>query len=81
MKSTLLKLMISDSLLKVKHVTIHHVLFERQERKGFELKLKEVTQKLDTLASKDDTSFDVLVRDFKASVMARNLDLRFCIHH
>ena len=48
---------------------------ERQERKGFELKLKEVTQQLDTLASKDNASFDVLVRAFTASVMARNLDL------
>ncbi|QSE46930.1 hypothetical protein JW980_06005 [Acinetobacter johnsonii] len=48
---------------------------ERQERKGFELKLKEMTQQLDTLASKDNASFDVLVRAFKASVMARNLDL------
>ncbi|AXY57092.1 hypothetical protein CDG60_11265 [Acinetobacter chinensis] len=48
---------------------------ERQERKGFEAKLKEVTQQLDTLASKDNASFDVLVRAFKASVMARNLDL------
>ena len=48
---------------------------ECQERKGFELKLKEVTQQLDTLASKDNASFDVLVRAFKASVMARNLDL------
>lgn len=48
---------------------------ERQERKGFELKLKDVTQQLDTLASKDNASFDVLVRAFKASVMARNLDL------
>jgi len=48
---------------------------DRQERKGFELKLKEVTQQLDTLASKDNASFDVLVRAFKASVMARNLDL------
>ena len=48
---------------------------ERQERKGFELKLKEVTQQLDTLASKDNASFDVLVRAFKASIMARNLDL------
>ena len=48
---------------------------ERQERKGFEAKLKEVTQQLDTLASKDNASFDVLIRAFKASVMARNLDL------
>lgn len=48
---------------------------QRQERKGFELKLKEVTQQLDTLASKENASFDILVRAFKASVMARNLDL------
>ncbi|CAB1212428.1 ABUW_2363 family tetratricopeptide repeat lipoprotein [Acinetobacter bouvetii] len=48
---------------------------ERQERKGFEAKLKELTQQLDTLASKDNASFDILVRAFKASVMARNLDL------
>ena len=48
---------------------------ERQERKGFEAKLKQVTQQLDTLASKDNASFDVLIRAFKASVMARNLDL------
>ena len=48
---------------------------ERKERKGFEAKLKQVTQELDTLASRDDASFDILVRAFKASVMARNLDL------
>ncbi|TCB65863.1 ABUW_2363 family tetratricopeptide repeat lipoprotein [Acinetobacter sp. ANC 4178] len=48
---------------------------ERKERKGFETKLKQVTQELDTLAARDDASFDILVRAFKASVMARNLDL------
>jgi hypothetical protein len=48
---------------------------ERKERKGFEAKLKQVTQELDTLAVRDDASFDILVRAFKASVMARNLDL------
>jgi hypothetical protein len=48
---------------------------ERKERKGFEAKLKQVTQELDTLAVRDDASFDVLIRAFKASVMARNLDL------
>ncbi|ANF81618.1 hypothetical protein A3K93_05090 [Acinetobacter sp. NCu2D-2] len=48
---------------------------ERQERKGFEAKLKEVTQQLDTLAAPTNASFDILVRAFKASVMARNLDL------
>ncbi|KGT46151.1 ABUW_2363 family tetratricopeptide repeat lipoprotein [Acinetobacter sp. HR7] len=48
---------------------------ERQERKGFEIKLKRVTQQLDTLAANSNASFDVLIRAFKASVMARNLDL------
>lgn len=48
---------------------------ERQERKGFEAKLKDLTQQLDALATKDNASFDVLIRAFKASVMARNLDL------
>jgi tetratricopeptide (TPR) repeat protein len=48
---------------------------ERQERRGFEAKLKEVTQRLDTLAANENASFDILMRAFKASVMARNLDL------
>ncbi|PJI36261.1 ABUW_2363 family tetratricopeptide repeat lipoprotein [Acinetobacter pseudolwoffii] len=48
---------------------------DRQERRGFEAKLREVTQQLDTLAARENASFDVLVRAFKASVMARNLDL------
>lgn len=48
---------------------------ERQERRGFEAKLKEVTQQLDTLAANENASFDILLRAFKASVMARNLDL------
>lgn len=48
---------------------------DRQERKGFEVKLKQLTQQLDTLAAPDNASFDVLIRAFKASVMARNLDL------
>lgn len=48
---------------------------ERQERKGFEAKLKQLTQQLDILATKENASFDVLMRAFKASVMARNLDL------
>ncbi|TCB52327.1 hypothetical protein E0H80_00125 [Acinetobacter sp. ANC 4779] len=48
---------------------------DRQERKGFEAKLKELTQQLDILAARDNASFDVLIRAFKASVMARNLDL------
>ncbi len=36
---------------------------------------KEVTQQLDTLAANENASFDILMRAFKASVMARNLDL------
>lgn len=48
---------------------------DRQERKGYEAKLKEVTQKLDALAEKPNASLDVLTRAFKASVMARNMDL------
>ncbi|ENU24721.1 hypothetical protein F993_00967 [Acinetobacter proteolyticus] len=48
---------------------------ERQERKGYEVKLKETTQKLDALAEKPNASLDILTRAFKASVMARNLDL------
>ncbi|WP_168525433.1 ABUW_2363 family tetratricopeptide repeat lipoprotein [Acinetobacter sp. A3] len=48
---------------------------ERQERRGFEAKLKEVTAQLDTLAANENASFDILMRAFKASVMARNLDL------
>ena len=48
---------------------------ERQERKGFEDKLKQVSAELDELATKDKASFDILVRAFKASIMGRNLDL------
>ena len=48
---------------------------DRQERKGYETKLKEITQKLDALAQQPNASLDILSRAFKASVMARNLDL------
>lgn len=48
---------------------------DRKERRGFENKLKQLTAHLDTLASADNASFDILIRAFKASVMARNLDL------
>ncbi|HQW54407.1 MAG TPA: hypothetical protein PLQ39_05825 [Acinetobacter sp.] len=48
---------------------------DRQERKGYETKLKEITQKLDALAEQPNASLDILSRAFKASVMARNLDL------
>ncbi|MPW44923.1 hypothetical protein D7V21_02260 [Acinetobacter guerrae] len=48
---------------------------DRQERKGYESKLKEVSQHLDTLATNPNASFDILIRAFKASVLGRNLDL------
>ena len=48
---------------------------DRQEHKGYEAKLKETTQKLDALAEQPNASLDVLTSAFKASVMARNMDL------
>ena len=48
---------------------------DRQERRGFESKLKQVSTELDQLAAKDNASFDILIRAFKASVLGRNLDL------
>ena len=48
---------------------------DRQERKGFESKLKDVSAELDALASNENVSFDILVRAFKASILGRNLDL------
>lgn len=48
---------------------------DRQERRGFESKLKDVSAQLDTLAANDKASFDILVRAFKASILGRNLDL------
>lgn len=48
---------------------------KRYERKGFESRLKHVTQQLDELAAAENASFDILIRAFKASIMARNLDL------
>src|SRR5690606_3107669 len=48
---------------------------DRQERRGFEATLREVTRQLDTFAARPNASFDVLMRAFRASVMARNLDL------
>lgn len=47
----------------------------RQERKGFERQLKQVNQQLEVLTANQNASFDVLMRAFKASIMARNLDL------
>lgn len=48
---------------------------DRQERRGFESKLKEVSAELDALASDENVSFDILVRAFKTSILGRNLDL------
>ena len=48
---------------------------DRQERKGFESKLREVSAQLDQLAAHPNASFDILIRAFKASVLGRNLDL------
>lgn len=44
-------------------------------RKGFENKLRQTSQFLDPYADKDNASYDVLIRAFKTSIMARNLDL------
>ena len=65
--------MIFCNWLKARPVTIHHVS-DRQERKGYEAKIREITQKLDALAEQPNASLDVY-RAFKASVMARNMDL------
>ena len=48
---------------------------DRNERRGFESKLREISVQLDTLAANDNASYDVLIRAFKVSVMARNLDM------
>lgn len=48
---------------------------DKNERRGYETKLREVTNQLDALAAPDNASYDVLIRAFKATVMARNLDL------
>ena len=58
---------------KARHYPPHFA--NSQERRGYQRKLKEVTQTLDTLAQQPNASFDVLTRAFKASVMARNLDM------
>lgn len=68
---------IDDFLLLVEGKARHYPpqFTNRQERKGYERKLKQVSQQLDTLATPDNASYDVLLRAFKASVMGRNLDL------
>ena len=47
----------------------------RNERRGFESKLKAVAKQLEDLANQPNASFDILIRAYKAHVMARNLDL------
>ncbi|SPL70611.1 ABUW_2363 family tetratricopeptide repeat lipoprotein [Acinetobacter stercoris] len=48
---------------------------DRQERRGYESKLKQVSTELDKLAEANNASFDILIRAFKASILGRNLDL------
>lgn len=68
---------IDDFLLLVEGKARHYPprFTDRQERKGFESRLKEVSQQLDALAENENASFDIVLRAFKASVMGRNLDL------
>lgn len=68
---------IDDFLLLVEGKARHYPprFIDRKERKGYENKLKQVSQQLDALAAHDNASYDVLLRAFKASVMGRNLDL------
>lgn len=47
----------------------------RNERRGYEQKLKQIIAQLDPLAVNPNASFDILLRAYKANVMARNLDL------
>lgn len=48
---------------------------DRQERRGYQNRLKEVSAQLDQLATPDNASFDILIRAFKASIIGRNLDM------
>lgn len=48
---------------------------DRREKNGYISKLKQVTAQLDTLAVQPNASFDVVMRAFKASLMAKNLDM------
>ena len=68
---------IDDSLQMVEGKARHYPprYASKDERKGLQQKMKQVTQQLDTLAAPNDASFDVLMRAFKASAMARNMDL------
>ena len=58
---------------KARHYPPH--FDNKMTRRGFESKLRQTTQVLDTYAEKDNASYDVLIRALKASIMARNLDL------
>lgn len=58
---------------KTRHYPPH--FDDRNVRRGFESKLRQTTQFLDSYAEKDNASYDVMIRAFKATVMARNLDL------
>ena len=48
---------------------------DRREKNGFSAKLKQITAQLDTLAVQPNASFDIVLRAFKASLMAKNMDL------
>ncbi len=48
---------------------------DRQERRGYQNRLRDVSAELDKLAEANNASFDVLIRAFKASIMGRNLDM------
>ncbi|MDQ9022982.1 hypothetical protein RFI02_17905 [Acinetobacter sichuanensis] len=67
-----------DDLLQMVEGKARHYppqFIDRQERRGFESKLKEVSAQLDSLAAAPNASFDILIRAFKASILGRNLDL------
>lgn len=68
---------IDDTLQMVEGKARHYPprFASKDERRGLQQKMKQTTQQLDTLAAPDNASFDVLIRAFKASAMARNLDL------
>lgn len=68
---------IDDFLMLVEAKARHYPpqFSDRNERRGFERRLREVSTQLDGLAANKDASFDVMIRAFKASVLGRNLDL------
>ncbi|MFT4022065.1 MAG: hypothetical protein QM666_11170 [Acinetobacter sp.] len=48
---------------------------DKNERRGYETKLREILTQLEPLAENENASYDILIRTLKATVMARNLDL------